>query len=393
MKRTLIEVFCGLAALVLMVSFHHQIARLEVQQADVNALEDKLEHAVVQKDRDNQELEALQQQILARTDTRIEKLENQLRAASTDGNQAEVIHTELEQAQREVKQFQSRLSTDFERTKALVDAYISEVRAKERNATMRMNQTRGQIATLASSIYQDRNTLTRQMLLPTVQLNGEDTVGSGTIVFSGANPEKKGKVETYVLTSYHVVRNILADTPRARREGFDVTIYLPGNNLNVKGRMVCFEAKIDAALVQLETDRELPFVANVLPREETSDVHVWDPVCAVGCPLGNDPVPSKGEVSSLNNELNGANYWMVNAPTYFGNSGGGIYRADTRQLIGVFSKIYTHGKGQPVVVPHMGLCTPMDLVYEWLHAEKLDHLLQSESIDRIDLSSLAAPMK
>jgi hypothetical protein len=46
MKRTLLEVFCGLAALVLMVSFHHQIARLEVQQKDVSALERKVDRAV-----------------------------------------------------------------------------------------------------------------------------------------------------------------------------------------------------------------------------------------------------------------------------------------------------------------------------------------------------------
>jgi len=82
---------------------------------------------------------------------------------------------------------------------------------------------------------------------------------------------------------------------------------------------------------------------------------------------------------------------MINAPTYFGNSGGGIYLGDTHQLIGVFSKIYTHGKGAPVVVPHMGLCTPMESIYEWLAGEKLDHLLQSSSIDRVDLSQLATP--
>jgi hypothetical protein len=59
----------------------------------------------------------------------------------------------------------------------------------------------------------------------------------------------------------------------------------------------------------------------------------------------------------------------------------------------VFSKIYTHGKGQPVVVPHMGLCTPMDLIYEWLADAQMDHLLRSSSVDRIDLSQLAAPPK
>jgi len=393
MKRTLIEVFCGLAVLVMMVSFHHQIARIEVQQADVGALEDKLEHAIADKETSRDELDSMRKQLIQQTEARMASLEQKLRVAAAGSDQARVIADELERAQHDVEMFRSQLSSDFARTKALVDAYISEVRAKEENAAMKLSETRGQIATLASSIYQDREELTRRMLLPTVQLNGDDTVGSGTIVFSGPNRKNGNKTETYVLTSYHVVRNILADTPRARRQGFDVTVYLPGENLIVKGHMVANEPKIDAALVRLETSRKLPNVANVLPRNETGDVNVWDPVCAVGCPLGNDPVPSKGEVSSLTNELNGANYWMVNAPTYFGNSGGGIYRADTRQLIGVFSKIYTHGKGQPVVVPHMGLCTPMDLVYEWLEDEKMDHLLRSESVDRVDLRYLAAPPK
>ncbi|HEB53327.1 MAG TPA: trypsin-like serine protease [bacterium] len=393
MKRTLVEVFCGLAALVVMVSFHHQIARLEVQQADVSALEQKLEAAVAQQQGDNEELEALRQQILAHTEDRMQSLERQLQIAAAGSDQAKVIADELERARRDVETFRSQMSSDFARTKALVDAYISEVRTKERNAAMRISETQGQIATLASTIYQDKLELTESMLLPTVQLNGDDTVGSGTIVFSGKNRKNGNRVESYVLTAYHVVRNILADTPRARKAGFDVTVYLPGERLIVKGRMVASAPKIDAALVRLDTDRVLPNVANVLPRDECSQVRVWDPVCAVGCPLGNDPVPSKGEVSSLKNVLNGTNYWMINAPTYFGNSGGGIYRCDTHQLIGVFSKIYTHGKGQPIVVPHMGLCTPMSLVYEWLAEAGMDHLLQSEPIQRIDLSALAAPAK
>ena len=393
MKRTLLEVFCGLVALVLMVSFHHQIARLEVQQQDVVALERKLDRAVASATDDGGELQRVRTQILAETEQRLNTLEQQLQAATAGSDQAVAIATELAQAKRDAAQFKNQMATDFERTKALVDAYISEVRTKERDAALKLSETQGAIATLASQIYRNHDELTRQMLLPTVQLNGSDTVGSGTLVFSGPNPKNGNAIESYVLTSHHVVRNILADTPDAKKTGFDVTIYLPGERLVVKGRMVASEPKIDAALVRLDTDRELPFVANVLPHDETRNVAVWDPVCAVGCPLGNDPVPSHGEVSSLKNELNGANYWMINAPTYFGNSGGGIYRADTRQLIGVFSKIYTHGKGQPVVVPHMGLCTPIDLVYDWLADAKLDHLLQSHAISRVDLSSLAAPMK
>ncbi len=392
MKRTLLEVFCGLVALVLMVSFHQQIARLEAQQHDVSALERKVDRAVAAAD-EKRDIETLRQQILEQTEGRMQQLEQQLGTVAAGSAQAKAIAVEIEHAKLDVAAFRSQVSTDFERTKALVDAYIRELRAKEEDAALRLSKADNAIATLASQLYRDPQELTRTMLWPTVQLNGDDTVGSGTIVFSGENTRNGGSLETYALTSYHVVRNILADTPKAQADGFDVTVYLPGERLTVKGRMVASQPKIDAALVRLFTDRKLPFVANVLPRGETSAVKVWDPVCAVGCPLGNDPVPSHGEVSSLKNELNGANYWMVNAPTYFGNSGGGIYRADTRQLIGVFSKIYTHGKGTPVVVPHMGLCTPIEAVYEWLATEKLEHLLQSSAVSRVDLSQLATPPK
>ncbi len=391
MKRTLAEVVCGLAALVLMVSLHHQIARLEVQQKDVSDLERKVDRVVAAAS-DPQELERMRKEILNATETRMSALEVQLQNASAGSSHAQQIEEELQQAKRDAANFRSQVSNDVERTKALVDAYIREVRAKEQDAATNLSATRTDLQKLAGQIYRDPSTMTRTMLMPTVQLNGEDTVGSGTIVFSGENPKTKA-TETYVLTSHHVVRNILADTPKAAQEGIDVTIYLAGERVNVKGRMIASQTKIDAALVRLATDRKFEFVANVLPRAECGQVKVWDPVCAVGCPLGNDPVPSHGEVSSLNNELNGSNYWMINAPTYFGNSGGGIYRADTRQLIGVFSKIYTHGKGTPVVVPHMGLCTPIESVYAWLAEEKLDHLLQSQPVPRVDLSQLAAPPK
>ncbi len=391
MKRTLVEVFCGLAALVLMVSLHQQIARIEVQQQDVAKLERKVEQAVATAG-DTTELQKVRSQILQETETRLAALETQLHDAAAGSTKAATIAEQVEEARRDVRNFRSEMSSDFERTKALVDAYIHEIRTKEKDADVRLSETQRAVSTLASQLYRDPNELTRTMLLPTVQLNGDDTVGSGTVVFSDTNP-KTQKVETYVLTSFHVVRNILADTPKAAKEGFEVTIYLPDERLIVKGKMVANQPKIDAALVQLMTDRRLPFVANVLPRTELKAVEVWDPVCAVGCPLGNDPVPSHGELSSLKNELNGANYWMINAPTYFGNSGGGIYRADTKQLIGVFSKIYTHGKGTPVVVPHMGLCTPIESIYEWLASENLEHLLQSSPVARPDLSQLAAPMK
>lgn len=391
MKRTLVEVSCGLAALVVMVSFHRQITRLTDQQLEVQSMRDKVDAAVATVTeraaadrRGDGQVAALQ--------ARLHELEDQLGKARAGSALAQSLQDELTRAKSELALFRSQMSTDFERTKQLVDAYISEVRTKEKDAALRLSETQGALASIAGQLHRDPGELTRSMLLPTVQLNGDDTVGSGTLVWSGENP-KTGTVESYVLTSYHVVRNILADTPKAQKDGFAVTIYLGTEKAEVKGRMISSQPKIDAALVQLLTDRVFPNVANVLPEADAPAIKVWDPVCAVGCPLGNDPVPTQGEVSSLKNELNGANYWMINAPTYFGNSGGGVYRADTHQLIGVFSKIYTHGKGNPVVIPHMGLCTPISGVYDWLREEGLEHLLKSRSVTQVDLLNLATPPK
>ena len=58
--------------------------------------------------------------------------------------------------------------------------------------------------------------------------------------------------------------------------------------------------------------------------------------------------------------------WMISAPTYIGNSGGGIFRVADHRLVGIFSKIYTHGSARTTIVPHMGLATPLPVIYEWL---------------------------
>ncbi|MFQ5634674.1 MAG: FAD-dependent oxidoreductase, partial [Gammaproteobacteria bacterium] len=51
-----------------------------------------------------------------------------------------------------------------------------------------------------------------------------------------------------------------------------------------------------------------------------------------------------GEVADERHEVDGEHYWMISAPTYIGNSGGGIFDAQTHELLAVFSKIYTHGR-------------------------------------------------
>jgi hypothetical protein len=125
----------------------------------------------------------------------------------------------------------------------------------------------------------------------------------------------------------------------------------------------------------MDFDRRVPHGARLAGHDELGRVDTFDTVYAVGCPLGNDPIPTSGEVASTTHVVDGIRYWMISAPTYIGNSGGGIFDARTHKLIGIFSKIYTHGSARSTIVPHMGLATPMPVIYEWLdrsgHASRL----------------------
>ena len=387
MKRTLLEIATGLAVLVLIASLQHQIARLRTDSTEVGQLKTLVQASIDKRpkaDERTEELKALER--------KVKDLEVRIAEASQTGVRASKLEEEMQREQEEHTRFKSEVARDMTRTRSLMDTYVDELRSSTSRAQTTLEATRSELAQVRGKIEPDHRALTRTMIAPTVQLNGDDTVGSGTLVFSGPHP-KTGQIESYVLTANHVVRNILADTPSARTNGVIVTIYLNGNERrDVRADMILNEAKIDTALLKLRSTDRFENLARVLQKRDAKRVEVWNPIYAVGCPLGNDPVPSAGAISSLKNELNGSNYWMINAPTYFGNSGGGIYLADTCELVGVFSKIYTHGKGAPVVIPHMGLCTPITTVHDWLGTAKLGWILEP-AVAESALGDPSAPPK
>jgi S1-C subfamily serine protease len=396
MKRILLETLCAMAVLVFLASLHSRVSSIKENKKEVAELRD-LARATAESIKSIESIHSERIALVAKMETKVSRLEQQVAAASFDSSESRKMQIELGQTRREAALLKAQLREDISRTQETVDAYQKEMRTKLHADEEYLRQTRDDIALLAVHLQRDPNTLTEEVLSPAVQLNGDDTVGSGTLIFSDKNPKTK-KVETYAITSYHVVRNILADTPRAKREGISITIYDPkakGGREELRCDVVSFDSKIDAALVRIRTTRTFKNLARVISKDAANKVQVWDSVYAIGCPLGNDPIPSQGEVSSLHNELNGANYWMINAPTYFGNSGGAVYLSATRELTGVFSKIYTHGRGNPVVIPHMGLFTPMPLIYDWLEREKLAFVLSNSSLPARErpagIQHLAAP--
>ncbi|HET6205115.1 MAG TPA: trypsin-like peptidase domain-containing protein [Planctomycetota bacterium] len=223
-------------------------------------------------------------------------------------------------------------------------------------------ERRAAVESIAARVARDPALMEAGMIDPTVQLAGEETVGSGVVVHARAAP---GGSEAFVLTAYHVVRNIQSEggNPSALR------IYLyseGGGRREVTGALLAHEEGIDVALLRFVVDGPPPRAARIAPRARVAAIPVFTPVYTVGCPLGNDPIPTAGEIASTRSAVGSESYWMINAPAYFGNSGGGVFLAETRELVGLYSKIYTHGRGRPTVISHMGLVTPIDRALDFL---------------------------
>ncbi len=219
----------------------------------------------------------------------------------------------------------------------------------------------------------DPRVMWNALMGPTVQIADESTVGSGVLLRS--EEVAPGRHRTYLLTAWHVVRDVLED-PEQLEELVPVYIYQPsGARHRVWARVGVRDVALDSALLVMDTIGAFPHGAVLPGREKLESLSVFDEIVAVGCPLGNDPIPTAGELADLHHEVEGQELWMISAPTYIGNSGGGVFDAETRELVGIFTKIYTHGSLRPTVVPHMGLVTPLGAIYDWLESVGQGHVV------------------
>ncbi len=207
----------------------------------------------------------------------------------------------------------------------------------------------------------DPSLLQRDILAPSVQVNVKGNVGGGTLLCS-----REG--HSYVITACHVVQKIIPGRDEETREPVDVTMYDGQGRASetIDADLVAWDDRKDLALLRVRSVREFPNAARLASRETLRQVHVFTPIYAVGCPLGHDPLPTLGEVATLNKEVNGERFWMMNAPTIFGNSGGGVFHRETRELIGVSVMVCTYDGAVSTPVPHLGIMVSLETVYDWL---------------------------
>ena len=245
------------------------------------------------------------------------------------------------------------------------DAQWKRVDEAARVAREMAESAREGLGQIERDIARDEARMWAELVGPTVQILGEESVGSG-VLFRSEPVGETGEFRTYALTAWHVIRD-LQSAPDDLSFSVPVTIYGEDRHTTPEtATVVKYDAGIDVALLLLNTSRSIDCGAKLAPRSRLERVHIFDRVYAVGCPLGNEPIPTFGEIADTHHSVDGASYWMISAPTYIGNSGGGIFDARTHELLGIFSKIYTHGTLRPTVIPHMGLVTSLQTIYDWL---------------------------
>ena len=389
MKRALLEILALGGVLVLLAGAHREIGQLQSTRFATDIDIGKLESAIrslnksVRPDLPSR-IEAHDSEliILARSFARVSQDLDRIKADS---------HEQLTRAQKQAINAISgntALRTTVESTQRMLHDREKALERFTETVNSKLDETQKRLNSIDSVLLRDIQKMAEEMLLPCVQLSGEETVGSGTVIASLKRKNGSG-YDSYVLTAYHVIRNILADNPELARRGIDVIIYTKSGTVTRKCDIKASNPKRDLSLVKLRGTAKIEHVAKLMSKKDLERIKVWAAVYAIGCPLGNDPIPTGGFVSNLKNEVNGSNYWMINAPTYYGNSGGGIYDAKKQELIAVFSKIYTHGSSQ-TVIPHMGLGVPLSQVYPWLEKEGFAFLVPG---DQTMTQVLAAPGK
>lgn len=330
-----------------------------VPRVELAALEDQL--AALRA-----ELEAGAEDDTAR---RLTRLQEALVAAHTEVARQAARIAELEAVAAEVQ----RIDEIETGARTRVDGLV---RALEATTSIAL-ETRDELGRVRGHLAADNTEQWQAMVGPTVQLAGDTTVGSGVLLPSRPVEGEPDRFRTPLLTAWHVVRDIRADALDADAP---IPVFLRdanGERTEYGARLLDHDAPLDAALLVIETDHPFAVGALLPTRERLRTARVFDPIVAVGCPLGNDPIPTRGQLTDLHHRVGDEHFWMISAPTYIGNSGGGLYAQGTHELVGIFSKIYTHGAIRPTVIPHMGLATPLESFYDWIDAGDVARVVEA----------------
>lgn len=235
---------------------------------------------------------------------------------------------------------------------------------------------------------QDIRKMHEEMLWVTVRIKAEKAWGSGTVLYSG--PDKDGAYQTLVLTCHHIIAdNIKVETKFDSRVGYDIKkeTRIPaeveffyyeklsicqGISGSMRADIVAYDVDADIAILKLRRNSKVDFVANLFPKGQEAEVHVFDDVWACGAALAHEPIATHGIINFMNQQMGeGVEYWMSSAQVIFGNSGGAMFRYSRErnrfEYIGIPARICVSMAGfSPDAITHMGFFVPITRIYKLL---------------------------
>ena len=240
----------------------------------------------------------------------------------------------------------------------------------------------------------ERKDIHEKILYPVTRVRASDSGGSGVLIYSEPDPHKPDEFINIALTCQHVIdKNITVkeewdavlkrDMKRDIMQEVVVEIFdYDGSKIvsanSTSSEIIAYDKSHDLAAVKLNNTRKMNHVSSVIPKEDIKDVHIADPVWVSGCSLLHDPFPNAGTLTSLREMIDQKAYIMQNAPSIFGNSGGGLFHGVTGHLLGLTSRITVTQLGFGMDVQSwMGFSTHPDRLYEFFDHQELQFLYDS----------------
>ena len=230
-----------------------------------------------------------------------------------------------------------------------------------------------------------------KVLYPVVRVRSGNAGGSGVLVYSAPDHKDPSRYINIALTCQHVI-----DSAIKIRDEFDpvlkqqrksdyfeevsVEIFdYDGSTLissnSTQADIIAYDKHHDLAAVRLKNFRKVENVATVIPNDEIEQMKIWEPVITCGCSLLHDPFPNPGNITYLREMIEQKAYVMANAPSIFGNSGGGLFHGDSGHLLGLTSRVTVTQLGFGMdVQTWMNFSTHPDRLYEFFNHQELQFL-------------------
>ena len=229
-----------------------------------------------------------------------------------------------------------------------------------------------------------------KVLYPVTRVKTGKAGGSGVLVYSAPDPSDETKYVNIVLTCQHVIDSAISvkdewdsllkrEIKKDIMEEISVEIFdYDGSKISSANRsqaeIIAYDKGHDLAAVKLHNSRPMDYVATIYPKDELDQLQLFDEVWTSGCSLLHDPFSNKGELTYLREMIDQKSYIMYNAPSIFGNSGGGVFHGNGT-LLGLCSRITNIQLGFGIdVMTWMGFGTHPSRLYEFFEHHELQFI-------------------